>query len=523
MTNDNEGTPASVFDRTAMVVNYLLLAAIGVLTIYYVVTFCVVLKHLMSFPTLPSASERHIMAVYPLLAGKSMYSAITPESGFVIYFPLYFVVLAGWLRLAGISIPSIYVFQTFLIACQVILVGFVAWRVGKKKIAALCAGGVWIALQGFLSGHGLGVTPDTLLALLVLGGIAFLALGHGLRSLFFASVLFTCAGYTKQNMMPLALLPPFLCLFYHRSVRNVALVAVPFVVGLLTAFILNHATDGWFFVWTMGSPSHHRYVLGDWATNANAAFHVMAPSLVLLAAGCLPCDSKTLKRRVCVGPLLGGVYMAGIGYAGSLRMGGGVTHMLCLYITLIPLAVGVAFRATTAVQNPMRFANFVLAACVVHLLCLLYSPARLIPSQQVVAYADSFVKYVRSVNGPVFCARHPFLLKQVGKAPSVHRGSIHSIIYSGNVLRGPDGEIICDIEGLPRSVYQAISARRYEKIIYEFPTLGNCPLLRCIRKYYVKEGTWPGGETGFTITMQKEVYRRPTAEEILRQQPKTGS
>jgi hypothetical protein len=201
-------------------------------------------------------------------------------------------------------------------------------------------------------------------------------------------------------------------------------------------------------------------------------------------------------------------------YAGHFNRGGGPPHLWPFYTVLIPLALGWGVTALQRI-SPAYASTVWLTLVALQLGRCLYDPRQFtVPMRQAYERQTALLDYMRGVEGPVLYAAdtQSFLVRVAGKPPVLSRNELHGLLYGRHTQE-------LDAEGLPPDMRKAIEERYYDAVIYDLPTLGNCPLLRAVRKYYVLEGTWPG--PGYDPSLPiclgalttKELYRRPGAEQ----------
>ena len=291
------------------------------------------------FPYAFGVHEGEIMnSTQLLLQGKPLYGPISVENVPTAYFPLFFVTLAAWLKMTVNTIVSARIFQLVLYFATAGLLYRYVSRQSGRTIYGLLAAVLWLGIYAQYD------TPifcfmlqvDNLLTLLVLAGTIYLSLGHGVKHLMGSAICFTAAALTKQNMLPLALVPVGLA-FLVLPARQRFWVCLPLVIGVIGAMLLNQLSDGWFFTWTV-SVAHHPFRLEEWAqVLTREVLGRTAPLIFLTLLWAIVEWPRIWKTPEASAPFLVLGFLAVIGYVGSLKLGGGPNHLYPYYAVMFAL------------------------------------------------------------------------------------------------------------------------------------------------------------------------------------------
>lgn len=456
---------------------------------------------ILALPVLTNEGEEEVlMYVVRFLRGEALYGPPTAECISTIYFPLFFVVYGTWAAIFGTGIVAARSYAFVLLLATALLQGFLARRLGARWSLTCAAATWWLAVPSLTGTWNTCISVDTLLAVWLLAGTTALAIAHGRDGLFAASCFFTAAAFTKQNMAPLVAIPFFLAIAYRKDVRTIWMTLAPPLLAITCAFVINVATDGWFFRWTFNSIAGHPFRSAEWYQVFIREIAEPTGFIWLMVGAALYSMPASIRRSpAVVGPLLVVGFLLLVGFVGSLKLGGGVNHMLGYYACLPPLAIG-WMGGSRRDSLTYRVAGIF---CLAILASRWYDPLPLGRADQQVDYARQFVEYVRDVDGDVLVPCRPYLTHvQAGKGEHFGQNALHGLVY------GRSPSLTHDL--LPEPIWRAIVERRYAKVICELPTLGGCPLLTLVAKHYVQEGVIQEGPTGpSNISRIKIIFRAP--------------
>jgi len=463
----------------------------------------------------PELGNDFLGAFERMVEHKPIYGEVSREFIPLIYFPGIFVAVRLWSCIFGFSVSSVLAFYLVLIVITLAMIWLLARLAGCGRKEAVLAPIIWMGFTGSGVVTPLAIGPDTLMVALVLAGVTCLAAGNSWRWLFGGGAFFSAAALTKQNMAPLALLPTLLALVLNRSFRDFIVTLIPPAVAGILAVIADRMLGGHMFEVTLGSVAGHPFTTREWASKLSLMVLGLGTPCLALALMAAAFHPKTEWRQPqAAGPALALLFLMVVGYAGHMKLGGGPPHLQPFYTLLIPLSLGRgsrALRGTFPVQGPVIW----MILSVLQLGRCLYEPRTFVDALKM-AYERQMqlLEYFKSVDGPVLYASDTqcYLVRHAGKPPVFSRNQLHGLLYGGST-RG------LDEHGLPPDMTKALRQHYYAAVVYEVPTLANCPLLAAVRKYYVLEGRWPGPgyDVGVPLALSaltsKEIYRRPTASD----------
>ena len=347
-----------------------------------------------------------------VLRGASIYTAPSIEYVPYRYTPLYYLVVAAWSRVFGLSLLSArFVSLAAYLGSALLLSAFVRYE-GGDEVSALAAvamytGTYYKVLQWFHHARN-----DSLLVCLWLGAFYALRTGVASASAVLAGLLLWLAFLTKQStLMVLAAATPFLWWWDRRR----TLIAVGIALGAIgaTSLVMEAVTDGWwrFFVFTL--PATHGYTWSVlWPFIRYDVLRWVLPASGLVAAVLVTLSRERPRLAWFHAGLLAGAVAIGLGS----RMGSASSNVL------MPMYAAVGLVAALSVPTTRLSTGRTLAwaGVVLQLFVVIQASVSLIregawPSATLTANADQFVSFLRDVPGPVLNWDQRFIVTRAGK------------------------------------------------------------------------------------------------------------
>jgi hypothetical protein len=345
-----------------------------------------------------------------------------------VYMPLFFWLGGLAVRLVGPSLPPLRAISIAATLTTTAVIYWVARREsGRRWLGLACAG---LFLGGFrINGFWYDVIRvDALFVALLVGGLALgIYAGRSRARLLFSAAVLALSFLTKQTgLLVGAGLGVYLLVTLGR--RAWWFVIPLFALSLVPIFVLNGATQGWFFyhVFQIGSADPIElgrgvnYVLLD-------VFGVMLSlSLMALLATLLELRRWGLSFWRARPWLLGIALAVVISGLGRVRVGGNLNNrmpayaLLCLAPALLARSAAAHPRPWPALASPLaRWAPWALAGAIVLQFGLgVYNPVRYMPTAQMRQAGDSLIQRIAAVPGPVLVMMHPYYALLAGKEPS---------------------------------------------------------------------------------------------------------
>ena len=360
--------------------------------------------------------------------GQPVYVAPNADFNPHVYMPLFFWLGGLVVKAVGPSLPplrAISLAATFVTTAVIYLVA--RRESGWRWLGLVCAG---LFLGGYrINGFWYDVIRvDALFVALLVSGLALgVYAGRSRARLALAGVLLALSFLTKQTgLMVGAGLGVILLLAVGR--RAWWFIVPLLLLSLAPIFVLNSATQGWFFyhVFKIGSADPIEFWRGVNFVLFDLFGVMLALSLLALLAAALALrrDGLSFWRvqpwLVC---LLMAVAISGLG---RVRVGGNLNNRLPAY-ALLCLAPALLVRAMRGQPLPWpapngamaRWAPWVLAGAIVVQFGLgVYNPPRYMPTPAMRAAGDSLVARIAAVPGPVLVLMHPYYALLAGKAPA---------------------------------------------------------------------------------------------------------
>ena len=238
--------------------------------------------------------------------------------------------------------------------------------------------------------------------------------------------------------------------------RVAAYVVAAGVVGLGGVWVLNTASNGWFWIYVSKIHRAHDFNMdrfkGAWAM---ALWHFPLATVVIAAALVIVLATTIVRRQLPSQArplLLWSATYAVSALVGALGWGTEFAHKNAFMPALLhgALAAGAAIPALYGCLRPgvaveprpsrvwdpraprrelVATAVALLAAVPLAWLCAhdRWKPSVFIPLERDVAAGDALIERIRGIEGPVWMPSHPWYVVMAGKAPHVHRMGIKDV------------------------------------------------------------------------------------------------
>ena len=479
--------PAENSDRATKLLYHLVL----LLTVWYIVVFVAVAGLRLNYPFelewMEGGAVDHVNRV---LSGQKLYVSPSLEFTPFIYTPAYFYISAIAAKLLGVGFtPLRLVSLLSAIGCGALIFRIVV-RETKQRYPAILAVGLFAAAYP-LSGAWYDVArADSLFLLLTLGTVYVIRFSASWRGHVLAGLFMCLAFLTKQPALVVCLAIGVCCVIGHPR-RSLAYLGSTVLSISGSIVLLNYIHEGWFSYYVFKLPSQHpllpEMLAGYWTRD------LMAP----LAVGCLIAlfylfdgFTRSSKKTVLFYSFVA-IGMLGASW-GSRVHAGGFSNVLMPAYTAIAVLFGLgvhrALDMTRSASGTKRLLHcYVLVACSLQFLVLLYNPAAQIPTKQDAEGGRDLVDFIHRVPGDVFVPYHSRLPALAGKPTYAHAMAIN------DVLRGDAAPAR---DRLLRELSEAIRARRFDAIILDEPWF-----MAEIEEYYVRaQAVFPGEAEFWTVT-----------------------
>lgn len=410
--------------------------------------------------------------VIRILDGGQLY--VKPSLDFIpfTYTPLYLYVSAaftavlgeGYLPLRLVSILS--TLGIFLLIFQMVRRETDQWFYGLLSAGMFAAAfkytGSWYDLA----------RTDSLFMVLLLAGVYLLRFREQPRYLVLAGFLFWLSFMTKQTALIIAVTMSVYCLVYLPGWRRVIFPAtVGFLVGL-SSLVINKLSDGWYYYYIYHLPQEKGAipgkVAGFWLTDMRQVYLGLAISLTFLLFLMVLSRRKDFAFYALMFTGLVGASWLISNYYGSY------VNDRIPALAAISVLFGLGAYAMTSFDrggvlekappgeerrsfSQLLLVNFVLLACVLQLLVLVYNPLDQLPSDEDTRAGDALVTLLEQVDGEVFVPGSGYIARQAGKKSSAH------VVAFGDVLNARDQQA----EALEQEYLDAVDDRRYDLIVLD--------------------------------------------------------
>ncbi|MCY2955726.1 MAG: glycosyltransferase family 39 protein [Planctomycetota bacterium] len=423
-----------------------------------------------------------------------IYTAPRAEHVPFLYTPMLFwlgalvssVTLTGPLALRLVSVLA-------FVGCAVLIYCFVRREVpgANRKLAALCAAGLFCAGYGFLRSWYDLARNDTLFLLGMLATGWLLRFG-GRREAMLAGVTAAFAFLSKQSALlwlP-ALGVGLLAVDWRRALVFAA--SCGLVIGG-TALALHIATDGWFTFYVFEMPQYH-----GWQGEYKLKFFTsdLVPIAPLMALSITACAQRWRLHRgqaLQLAALFGGALLTS--YLSRLHVGGFDNVMmpvLAIGCMLAPIAAANARSASIRIALLLvlcaQFALLTLdvrAALEPDRAVLMGFGPQFLPTTENQRANEELVAAVAQLDGPVFMPFHGNLAALAGKPRMAHAQAIHDLLSalprSANgtldILAIADPARLATLSPHARtaltsfygSVHEALSQKKFAAVVLDQP------------------------------------------------------
>lgn len=446
-----------------------------------------------------------LMQSLRLAQGQPVYIAPNAIFNPHVYMPLFFWLGSLVLSVTGPSIPALRLISLAATLATTLLIYWIARRESGARWMAIACAGLYLGgyrINGFWYEI---VRVDSLFVALMLGALTLGIYSNGApRLLVLAAIVMALAAFTKQSGLIVG--SAFALDLFFLYGRRAFWFALSFAaLTLLSLLALNASTSGWFFyhVFTIGSadPIEFGRIVSYVAFDL---FGVMASlSLMAIAAAVLGLRHTRnpftlLREQPWLLAILFAVLISGLGRA---RVGGNLNNRMPAYalLCLAPALLMLNWRGLSAPL--MRWCDALLAGLIVIQFALgIYFPPRYIPTAQMYAAGNRFIRRIAATPGNVLVMMHPSYALRAGKDPSTQIATLWYVRDRG-ALPFPD-----DFATRLRDKY-------YTAIISDQSDFETDPaLLRLLSEYYQPSETLTPDDAPPTTTgvvVQPGVIYRP--------------
>ena len=430
--------------------------------------------------------------------GQPVYVAPNADFNPHVYMPLFFWIGGFLIKLAGPSLPLLRSISLAATLATTAILYLVARREsGQRWIGLACAG-------LFLGGYRINgfwyevIRVDALFVALLVGGMALgIYAGRSRPRLLLSAAVLALSFLAKQTGLFVgAALGVYLLATIGR--RAWWFIVPLFVLSLAPIFVLNGATQGWFFyhVFKIGSADPIEFGRGV----SYVFFDVLGVMLALSLAGLLAALSALRKAGWSFWRsepwLLGIVMGVAISGLGRIRVGGNLNNRMPAY-ALLCLAPALWARHGAELPVPWpalqraweRWQPWGLAGMIVLQFGLgVYNPPRYIPTAAMSQAGDALVQRIAAVPGPVLVMMHPYYALLAGKAPSTQIATLWYVRDRGALP-------------VPEDVASRFENHYYAAIISDESTFETEPGLQALLdRYYVQAATLGPNDAPATMT-----------------------
>ena len=390
-------------------------------------------------------------------AGAGIY--VEPSVDFIpyLYTPLYPGLLATLEPIFGLSYQSgralsiIAMIAIAALACVAIVTRCDSARRGPAWAGGALAAGFFAATYPWVDGWYDIVRADTMFLALAVGGIvathAWLEVGSGWRGharIAVAAAILALAFFTKQTGIFFVAAGGAIVLVGNWR-RVPAFVASAGLVGLGGTWLLDRASDGWFWTYVFEvHQTHHCH-----PTRFKEGFATMLghfPMMTATIAVALVVVAVAWGWRRQRPPAVGALLVWSWVFAVAVVVGAvGIATMWSVNNAFIPamvaggIAAGAALPALHGAVTALRLPHADLAARLVtylaaaalafELIFAWWSPRKFIPTQADREAGDRLVGMISEIDGEVFIPFHPWYGHLAGKRVYAHRMGVHDVRY----------------------------------------------------------------------------------------------
>ena len=377
---------------------------------------------------LDSTEDSILMQAQRIAQGQPVY--VPPNADFNphVYMPLFFWLGALVVKAAGASLPPLRAISLAATLATAAVIYRVARRESRRRWVGLACAGLFLGgyrINGFWYEV---IRVDSLFVALLVGGLALgIYAGRSRPKLLLAATLLALSFLTKQTGL---LVGAGLGVYLLTTVgRRAWWFILPLLaLSLIPIFVLNAATQGWFFyhVFKIGSADPIEvgrgvnYVLFD-VFGVMLALSLMALMVALLElrrAGWSFWRGQPWLLAIALAVVISGL--------GRVRVGGNLNNrmpayaLLCLAPALWAGHDGALPFSWPALQRLWaRLPLWGLAGAIVLQFGLgVYNPARYIPNRAMSQAGDALIQRIAAAPGPVLVMMHPYYAQLAGKTPA---------------------------------------------------------------------------------------------------------
>ncbi|HEX4418398.1 MAG TPA: hypothetical protein VH165_10890 [Kofleriaceae bacterium] len=397
---------------------------------------------------------------------------LPPSVDFIpyLYTPLYPALLAMLGKPFGVSYVLGRAVSVIGLA-GIATTGIVSFIRARQHHLGVAAGavlglGLFAAYYPYVEGWYDLVRADTLFLFLITVGIAGLPVwarsdaglvGHGKVAA--GATLMALAFFCKQTGIFYVGFGGLLVLVAAPR-RTPTYAAMAGLIGLGGCWLLNHASNGWFWVYVSEIHRAHDFNMDRFDRSfGNILWHFPAATIVIaatwLVVGVTALRTRSLPAQARLFALWSLAFALSI-VVGAIGWGTEFAH----FNAYIPAFLHGSFAAGAAVpaviacvrillrDHPRREQGATLAALAAAVplaaTCALarWEPARFIPSDADTAAGDRLVARLRTIDGDVWMPSHPWYLHYADKPPHVHRMGIKDVTTrQTRVIEGLDAKL----------------------------------------------------------------------------------
>jgi hypothetical protein len=326
-------------------------------------------------------------------------------------------------------------------------------RLAPAIAAALLGYGLFAAAYPYMEGWYDLVRADTLFLYLVTGALAGLPRwsrnGTGLAGharVAAGATLLALAFFCKQTGIIYVALGGLVVLVVNWR-RAFTYAAVAGVIGLGGCALMQHTTDGWFWIYVRDIHAAHDFNMDRFYRSfGNILWHFPAMTIVTAAGLAVVAATAIAKRSLPRGThalLLWAPAFAVSTLIGAIGWGTEFAHFNAYMPAFLHggLAAGSAVVAIYAcarvwwADRPHAelgvTAIGVVAAIPLALACYTHRwhPQAFVPAARDVAAGDALIARIRAIDGDVWVPSHPWYAELAGKPPHVHRMGIKDVTW----------------------------------------------------------------------------------------------
>jgi hypothetical protein len=411
-----------------------------------------------------------IMHGQPLYVEPSIYTIP------VVYNPLYYFLAAGFMKFFGVSflVPRLISILATL-GCFALIYLIVSQRVGGW-LPGMIAAGMYAASFRFTGAWMDLVKTDSLSLLLLLAAIYVGIRYQQRRAMVLAGLLYVLAYYTKQNILPMALVIAPLSLLESRG-RTWPQWLVAGLVGLGIFWMLDVASTGWYSFYTFDLIPYNTKSDDLWYFWRTLVQQMWPALLIGVAYAGLELASVFRPRLRDQG----GIAWALLIIAGALILScWSVFRQRWVYANgFLPACIGLGLLAGLAygrISNTRFFDRNVARAALLRagllmligyqFVMLAYDPQAQLPTDKDRAAGGRFIDLLRELPGEVLVFNHGFMSYLAGKTPYFHSAAYSDSAGNGSYPARPDDtDNLWRRNKVKQMFDQAIQQQRFDWVV----------------------------------------------------------